>query len=93
MQSLIVQNIPDRLYFKIEEMAKQGDRNINAQILTLLVLTLLERAIAIESSPQNNKREQVRSILSDISHRRKLRSPIPDNFPDSTALIREDRER
>ncbi|MEM9543604.1 MAG: hypothetical protein AAGA60_29445 [Cyanobacteria bacterium P01_E01_bin.42] len=42
MQSLVLQNIPDRLYFKIEEMAKQGDRNINAQILTLL-----ESAIAL----------------------------------------------
>ena len=56
MQSLILQNIPDNLYFKIEEMAKQGDRNINAQILTLL-----ENAIAIQSSLQNNKKELVLS--------------------------------
>jgi phage terminase small subunit len=88
MQSLILQNIPDHLYFKIEEMAKQDERNINAQVLKLLA-----NAIAIESSLQNKKREQVRSILAEISHRRKRRSSIPDNFPDSTELIREDRER
>ena len=57
MQSLIVQNIPDNLYCKIEEMAKRGDRNINAQILTLL-----ESAIAIESSLQNKIGESALSV-------------------------------
>lgn len=88
MATLYVQNLPDDLYERLQELAKVENRSINAQVITLLQQ-------ALPSQTQESETETPKSItkiLSESSCRRRL-NPADFGLPDSTDLIREDRDR
>lgn len=81
-------NMPDDLYKKVQELAEAENRTIDAQ-----VITLLQSALSVETKQsQLQKREDVVKMLDDIGRRRE-QLPTDVEWLDSTALIREDRDR
>jgi plasmid stability protein len=76
--TLHVRNVPDDLYQQIRGRAETSSRSLSAEVVVLLRGALQE------------KNPPVAEILADI-HRRRFR-PAP-GAPDSTTLLREDRER
>jgi len=88
MATLYVRNLPDDLYAKLQELAASEHRSINAQ-----VITLLEQALKTEAQQtEEERRKNVPKLLEEIRLRReKLPSDI--EWPDSTAMIREERDR
>ncbi|MBN3924515.1 Arc family DNA-binding protein [Nostoc sp. NMS4] len=88
MATLYVRNLPDDLYTKLQELAASEHRSINAQ-----VITLLEQALKTEAQlTEDERRKNVPKLLEEIRLRRESRQTDVE-WPDSTALIREDRDR
>ncbi|MHC5725963.1 MAG: FitA-like ribbon-helix-helix domain-containing protein [Nostoc sp.] len=88
MATLYVRNLPDDLYAKLQELAVSQHRSINAQ-----VITLLEKALETQGQlTEDEKRKNVPKLLEEIRLRRESRQ-TDVKWPDSTALIREDRDR
>lgn len=80
MATLHVRNVPDTLYERLREQAESQNRSLSAE-----VIILLDRALAESDSKQAD-------ILARIRRRRSF-SPAAVGAPDSTTLLREDRER
>ncbi|MBE9104102.1 Arc family DNA-binding protein [Nostoc cf. edaphicum LEGE 07299] len=88
MATLYVRNLPDDLYAKLQELAASEHRSINAQ-----VITLLEQALKTEAQQtEEERRKNVPKLLEEIRLRRE-KLPTNIEWPDSTAMIREDRDR
>lgn len=88
MATLYVRNLPDDLYVKLQELAASEHRSINAQ-----VITLLEQALKTEAQQtEEERRKNVPKLLEEIRLRRE-KLPTDIEWPDSTAMIREDRDR
>jgi antitoxin FitA len=83
MATLYVRNLPDDLYAKLQELAASQHRSINAQ-----VITLLKQSLATEDHEQRN----VIKLLEESRRRRRV-NPADFGLPDSTEMIREDRDR
>ncbi len=82
MANLTVRNIPEKDYAELQQDAKQNRRSINAQILSLLA----------DKAEMNRRRRHAAKAMRRID---KLWKGIGQNYPnqpDSTALIREDRD-
>lgn len=90
MATLNVINIPDELYEKLQELAAKENRPISAQ-----VVTLLEKALLSESAQNlDNKRQNVAKIIKLIEENSRRREQLSElELPDSTQLLREDRDR
>jgi plasmid stability protein len=80
MSTLHVRNVPDDLYDRIQRRARAQGRSITAE-----VVSLLERAIEETENLQHE-------VLAGI-RRRRFFSPSEVGAPDSTTLLREDRQR
>ncbi|NDJ20463.1 Arc family DNA-binding protein [Nostoc sp. B(2019)] len=88
MATLYVRNLPDDLYAKLQELAASQHRSINAQ-----VITLLEQALKTEApQTEDQKRCNVLKLLEESRSRRRV-NPADFGLPDSTEMIREDRNR
>ncbi|MBC1236322.1 hypothetical protein [Nostoc sp. 2RC] len=88
MATLHALNIPDELYAQLQELAKAENNSIDAQ-----VITILQNALQAKMQPtEDERRKNVPKLLEEISHRRRL-NPADFGLPDSTQLIREDRDR
>ncbi len=88
MATLHALNIPDELYAQLEELAKAENNSIDAQ-----VITILQNALQAKMQPtEDERRKNVPKLLEEISIRRESRRTDVE-WPDSTALIREDRDR
>lgn len=80
MATLHVRNVPADLYERLWQRAQAQRRSLSAE-----VITLLDRALTTaERTPEQ--------ILAAISKRRRF-SPATTGAPDSTSLLREDRDR
>ncbi|MEA5601670.1 FitA-like ribbon-helix-helix domain-containing protein [Nostoc sp. UHCC 0252] len=88
MATLYVRNLPDDLYAKLQELAASEHRSINAQVITLLEQALKTEAQQIE----DQKHQNVLKVLEESRQRRRV-NPADFGLPDSTELIREDRDR
>jgi antitoxin FitA len=88
MATLYVRNIPDELYEHLQQLAKAENRSINAQVITLLQNALLVKT----QQPQEKTQEDVLKLLEE-SRRRRESLPTDIEWLDSTAMIREDRDR
>ncbi len=88
MATLYVRNLPDDLYAKLQELAASQHRSINAQVITLLEQVLTTQA----EETEEQKRENVPKVLEEIRQRRENRRTDIE-WLDSTAMIREDRDR
>ena len=80
MSILHVRNVPDDLYERVRQRAQAQKRSISAE-----VIVLLNRALAEAGPPQAE-------LLADIRRRRFFR-PSAADAPDSTTLLRQERER
>jgi plasmid stability protein len=80
MPILHVRNVPDTLYDRIREQAQANQRSISAE-----VVFLLDRLLSDSWRPQND-------VLSSIRRRRFFR-PATVGAPDTTELLRQDRDR
>jgi plasmid stability protein len=80
MPTLHVRNVPEPIYDRLRQRAQERQRSISAEVIRLL-------DIALEES--DNDQAQ---ILERIN-RRRFFNPAAANAPDSTTLLRQDRER
>jgi plasmid stability protein len=80
MAILHVRNVPDDLYVRLQKRAETQRRSLSAEVVTLLdwAMVQVERASA--------------TTLASIRGRRFF-DPAAVGAPDSTALLREDRDR
>nr|WP_322662956.1 hypothetical protein [Dendronalium sp. ChiSLP03b] len=82
-------NIPDDLYEQLQQLAKAENNSIDAQ-----VITILQNAVQAKMQPTDDeRRKNVPKLLEEISRRRRRLNPADFGLPDSTELIREDRDR
>ncbi|KYC41997.1 hypothetical protein WA1_18490 [Scytonema hofmannii PCC 7110] len=82
-------DLPDDLYEQLQELATAKESSINAQLITLLQNGL---SVAQEQRMAEQKRQNVAQLLEE-SRRRREQLPTDIEWPDSTAMIREDRDR
>jgi hypothetical protein len=82
-------DLPDDLYQELQELAITENSSINAQVITLLRNAL--SAVEIQRR-EDQRRRDVPKLLEEIGRRRESRRTDVE-WPDSTALIREDRDR
>ena len=80
MATLHVRNVPDELYERIRERSEASRRSLSAEIVVLL-------SRGLESG-----RPSPGEVLDEIRRRRSFR-PAAVGAPDSTTLLREDRDR
>jgi antitoxin FitA len=86
MATLHALDIPDELYAQLQELAKAENSSVEAQVIKILHQALQKIA------EEQEKRKNVLKILE--KHRLRRQSQQTDvEWPDSTALIREDRDR
>ncbi len=83
MATLHVRNVPEGLYRRLQSLARQERRSLSAQ-----AILLLEEAI----SQSGHRREPMSVILERIRARREA-TRLPENWPGSVELLREDRSR
>lgn len=99
MATLTIENLPDDLMTQLQQLASQNNQTINEQIINLLKEAIqkpqppLKFLISPETDPTwEERRKAVPQLLADLDKRRRL-NPTDFGLPDSTELIREDRER
>jgi plasmid stability protein len=80
MAILHVRNIPETLFMRLKQRAKEQRRSLSAE-----VIILLEWAIEEADRASGAPLESIR--------RRRFYEPAVVGAPDSTTLLREDRER
>ncbi len=89
MATLQIENIPEELYARLQELAAAENRSINA-----FAIAILEAELSTETKPISGKRKKsVTELLAEISRRRESRPANMGMILDSTALIREDRDK
>ncbi|MDF5735383.1 MULTISPECIES: FitA-like ribbon-helix-helix domain-containing protein [unclassified Nostoc] len=89
MATLHVLNIPDELYEHLQELAKAENSSVDAQVITILQNALQKTKTQLT---EDERRKNVPKLLEEIRLRRESRQTDLE-WPDSTALIREDRDR
>ncbi|NEU83809.1 hypothetical protein [Nostoc sp. UIC 10630] len=82
-------NIPDELYEQLQELAKAENSSVDAQVITILQNALQKTKTQLT---EDERRKNVPKLLEEIRLRRESRQTDVE-WPDSTALIREDRDR
>jgi plasmid stability protein len=99
MATLILENLPDELIEKIQQLAQQHNQSVNEQVIFILEQavkkpqTPLEFLISPETDPTwEERRKATPKILAEIRSRPRV-NPTNFGLPDSTELIREDRDR
>ena len=89
MTTLHALNIPNELYEQLQELAKAENRSVDAQVITILQNALQKRKTQLT---EDERRKNVPKLLEEIRLRRE-QLPTDIEWPDSTAMIREDRDR
>jgi antitoxin FitA len=80
MPTLHVRNVPDDLYARLRQRAAAQNRSLSAE-----VISLLDAALEGSTAAQAAVLERIR--------RRRFFEPAAADAPESTSLLREDRER
>lgn len=80
MSTLHVRNVPKNLYMRLKQRAETQHRSLSAEVITLLEWAIKEADRTSEFS------------LESVRRRRSF-EPTTVGAPDSTTLLREDRER
>jgi plasmid stability protein len=99
MAKIILENLPDELIEQIQKLAQQHNQSVNEQVISILKQavqkpqTPLKFLISPETDPTwEERRKATPKILAEIRSRRRV-NPADFGLPDSTELIREDRDR
>jgi len=80
MATLHVRNVPDEIYQRLREKAEASNRSLSAEVVVLLRGAL------------DDRKPSQQEVLNEIRRRRSFR-PADLGAPDSTTLLREDRNR
>ncbi len=80
MPTLHVRNVPETLYDRLRQRAQKRNRSLSAEVVVLLDFAMDES-------------EDTQTDLLDSIRRRRFFNPAAAAAPDSTTLLREDRER
>ncbi len=88
MNNLNVITLPDNLYKELQKLAESENDSIESQVVTLLQDALQTKKQQIETQ----RRENVLKVLEE-SRLRREQLPTDVEWPDSTEMIREDRDR
>lgn len=80
MATLHVRNVPDEIYKRLRDRAEASNRSLSAEVVVLL-----------RNALEGGKPSQ-RELLEEIRRQRTFR-PADVGAPDSTTLLREDRDR
>ena len=80
MTILHVRNVPERLYARLQRRAEIQRRSLSAEVITLLEW-------AVEEADRTSE-----ATLASIRQRRSF-NPTAAGAPDSTTLLRQDRDR
>ncbi len=98
MAALNLDNLPDGMLTQIEQLAIANNCSVTEQAIALLNQSLsqsqekLKFLISPETDPTwGERRKAVPKVLAEIRSRRRV-NPANYGLPDSTELIREDRE-
>jgi hypothetical protein len=88
MNNLNVITLPDQLYQQLQKLAESENDSIESQVVTLLQKALQEKQQQTETQRRQN-------VLKVLEESRLLREQLPNDieWPDSTEMIREDRDR
>ncbi|MFN6155849.1 hypothetical protein [Anabaena sp. AL09] len=88
MNNLNVITLPDQLYQELQKLAESENDSIESQVVTLLQKALQEKQQQTETQRRQN-------VLKVLEESRLLREQLPNDieWPDSTEMIREDRDR
>lgn len=86
MATLHLQNVPNGMYARLQQLAKAQNRSISA-----IALAMLESVLPASSQPPEEMSVSTTDILAEIRRRRRVR-PADKGLADSTTLIREDRD-
>lgn len=88
MATLHKLDVPDELYAKLQQLAQSKNTSVSIQIISIL-----EKALPTQLQQTEDQRYQnVSKLLEEIRHRRESRRTDIE-WTDSTAMIREDRNR
>ena len=100
MSTLTLDNLPDDLIAQLQKLASQNNQTINEQIINLLKQAIqkseppLNFLISPETDPTwEERRKAVPQLQLEINQRLEKRCAANIEWPDSTALLREDRDR
>ncbi|XWK85677.1 MAG: hypothetical protein U7127_15765 [Phormidium sp.] len=100
MATLTIENLPDDLMAQLQQLASQNNQTINEQIINLLKQAVqkpqppLKFLISPETDPTwEERRKAVPKLQAEIDQRLEQRRAANVEWLDSTALIREDRDR
>ncbi len=88
MNNFNVITLPDQLYQQLQKLAESENDSIESQVVTLLQKALQEK----QQQTETQHRQNVLKVLEESRNRRRL-NPADFGLPDSTAMIREDRDR
>ena len=89
MATLQIENLPDDLYSRIQSLAAENNFTLNEAVIYLLKQ-------AFEPNEVKMAQDQQTKLMSEVLQRIRSRprvNPIDFGLPDSTVLIREDRNR
>ena len=99
MATLHLENLPPELLTQIEQLASQNQCSVDQQAIALLQQSLHQQPtpvpflISPETDPTWSQRcKAVPSLQAEIDRHPRL-NPTDFGLPDSTELIREDRQR
>ena len=90
MANLKLENLSPELLSQIEHLAQQNHCSVNQQAIALIEQSLNQ--LPNKDSSWSKRRQAVPLTLKNIRSRRRV-NPHDYNMPDSTQLIREDRDR
>lgn len=88
MATLQIENLPDELYNRIQSLATENNFTLNEAVIYLLKQGLQPNELKIVQQ----QKKPMSGILQKIRSRPRV-NPIDFGLPDSTVLIREDRNR
>ncbi|MBO1054719.1 MAG: hypothetical protein HEQ25_22865 [Dolichospermum sp. DET73] len=88
MNNFNVITLPDQLYQQLQKLAESENDSIESQVVTLLQKALQEK----QQQTETQRRQNVLKVLEESRNRRRL-NPADFGLPDSTEMIREDRDR
>jgi len=80
MTILHVRNVPEELHLRLQRRAEAQRRSLSAEVIMLLEWALTET-------------EMASGVTLEAIRRRRAFEPAAAGAPDSTTLLREDRER
>lgn len=100
MATLTIENLPDDLIAQVQQLASQNNQTINEQIINLLkeAIQKPQPRLKFLSSPATDptweeRCKAVPQLQAEIDQRLEKRRAANLEWLDSTALIREDRDR